>query len=198
MTKETGIPGGSDEELLERAVSDFGGTSGRLAASELLRRHQRRVYLWCYRYFRDHERAVDAAQDVLLSAYRALSTFERRSRFSSWLFAITRNRCLKALAAPRWLRDEDAGLDHVPDPAPGPEEAYLERQNEDRLREIIARHLDPEESEALWLRCFEKMPVDEIGRVLRLDNATGARALLQRARRRLRAALERDHTESER
>jgi len=43
--------------------------------------------------------------------------------------------------------------------------------------------------EALWLRCFEHMPVDEIGRVMRLENASGARGLLQRARRKLRAAL---------
>jgi RNA polymerase sigma factor (sigma-70 family) len=197
MTKDTRIPQGSDEQLLERAVADHGGDAGRAAASELLRRHQRRVYLWCHRYFRDHDRAVDAAQDVLLSAYRGLATFERRARFSSWLFAIARNRCLKSLAAPRWLRDEDAELDRVPDPAPSPEEAFVERQAEDRLRELIERHLDPEESEALWLRCFEKMPVDDIGRTLRLDNATGARALLQRARRRLRAALAHDHTESE-
>jgi hypothetical protein len=35
------------------------------------------------------------------------------------------------------------------------------------------------------------MPVDEISRVMQLENVTGARGLLQRARRKLRSALDR-------
>jgi DNA-directed RNA polymerase specialized sigma24 family protein len=44
----------------------------------------------------------------------------------------------------------------------------------------------------LWLRCFEKVPVDEITRMLGITEASGARGVLQRARRRLRAALAED------
>ena len=37
----------------------------------------------------------------------------------------------------------------------------------------------------------ERMGIDEVTRIMRLDNASGARAVLQRARRKLRAALDR-------
>jgi len=181
----------SDEQLVERAVRDLAGPAGRAAASELLGRHRRAVYLWCWRYVRDHDRALDLAQDVLLAAYRALPSFEGRSKFGSWLFVIARHRCLKAVRPPSLLRDEEAEIDDLPHPDGDPQHLVERHEDEERLRRLLMDHLDEDERRALWLRCFERMPVEEIGRVMRLDNVTGARALLQRARRRLRAALER-------
>jgi RNA polymerase sigma-70 factor (ECF subfamily) len=182
----------SDEALLELALRDAGRPAGRAAASRLLGRHQRQVYLWCRRYVREHEPALDLAQEVLVSAYRALGTFQGRSRFPSWLFAITRNRCLNAVAAKRLLRDEAADPDEVASAAPPPDAELELEQDEERVRRLLMEHLDAEEGRALWLSCFERLSVDEITRVMKLGNATGARGLLQRARRRLRAALDRD------
>ncbi|HUK62314.1 MAG TPA: sigma-70 family RNA polymerase sigma factor [Dongiaceae bacterium] len=180
-----------DDRLFEIAVRDPGSVAGREAASRLLGRHQRQVYLWCRRYVREHERALDLAQEVLLSAYRAMPGFEGRARFSSWLFAIARNKCLNAVAAKRLLVDDDADPDAQPHGSPGPEAELELQQDEERVRRLLIEHLDEVEREALWLSCFERMPVDEITRVLRLDNATGGRGLLQRARRKLRAGLDR-------
>ena len=184
-------PEPTDEELIARHAADPDGAPGRAAASTLLGRYQRRVYVWCHRYVRDPERALELAQDVLLRAWRALGTFQGRSRFGSWLFAIARNRCLNALAAPSLLRDDDVELDTLPASDGTPERMLEELQDEEALRRLLAETLDPEEREALWLRCFERLPVEEITLVMRLDNATGARGLLQRARRKLRAALDR-------
>lgn len=180
----------TDEQLVEIAARDPGGASGQQAASELFERHERRVYLWCFRFVRDHERAVDLAQETLLSAYRALGSFRGRSRFSTWLFVIARNCCLKAVRAPALLRDEEVIMEELPHPHDSPEAEVIGWDEEERLRELVMERLDEAERKALWLRCFERMPVDEIGRAMKLENLTGARALLQRARRKLRAALE--------
>jgi hypothetical protein len=48
------------------------------------------------------------------------------------------------------------------------------------------------------MRCYERFAVEDITETLRLEGATGARALLQRARRKLRAALESRSKEKER
>jgi len=181
----------SDEDLVRRAQQDPAGTAGRRAACALLERYQERVYLWCYRRVRDHELALDLAQDTLLSAYRGLSGFQGRARFSSWLFAIARNRCLSQRRSRSWEREEDADLDLLPGPAGDPGEAVVERQEEERLLALVKRHLEPVEQDALWLRCFEGLPVGEITGLLGIRQPSGARGVLQTARRKLRAALER-------
>jgi RNA polymerase sigma-70 factor (ECF subfamily) len=180
----------TDEELIARHAADPEGEGGRAAASILLGRHQKRVYIWCHRYVRDPERALEMAQEVLLRAYRSLGAFQGRSRFSSWLFAIARNRCLNELAAPSLVRDDDVELDSLPSTDGTPERMLEELQDEESLRRLLVAHLDEDERRALWLRCFERLPVEEITIVMNLANATGARGLLQRARRKLRAALE--------
>jgi DNA-directed RNA polymerase specialized sigma24 family protein len=52
--------------------------------------------------------------------------------------------------------------------------------------------LEPAERAALWLRSFERMGMDDISKVLELRNASGARGVLQTARRKLRRALGQD------
>ncbi len=196
MTKLDSTPR-SDDELLALFRRDPEGGAGRAAASELLGRHQRQVYFWCLRVVRDPERALDLAQDVLTKAFRAMAGFEGRSKFSSWLFVIARNCCLNAVTAPSLLRDEEADPDKLPSSTPGPDEQYDRDLREEELRSVMMQHLDSQEREALWLRCFERLAVEDITRILGLNTVSGARALLQRARRKLRAALERREMEGQ-
>lgn len=178
-----------DEELLRRALLERREPGGGRAASVLLERYQERVYVWCLRIVRDHAKALELAQETLVNAYRRLDTFEGRSGFSSWLFAIARNRCLSALRRPSPFMDEE-GLEELVDPRPRPDERREARVDEETVLDLVRRHLDLVEQEALWLRCYEGLPVDEITRLLGLDASSGARGLLQRARRKLRAAWE--------
>jgi RNA polymerase sigma-70 factor, ECF subfamily len=184
----------TDEELVRTALADPGSLLSREAASTLFGRYRRRVYAWCHRYVRDHEKALDLAQDVLLSAYRTMGSFQEHARFSSWLYAITRNRCLNELRRPAIFVNEEIDMDQLIDPGNDQAELLIRKLDEEAVLRLIHEHLDPEEQEVLWLRCFERMPIDMITETLRLRQASGARGVLQRARRNLRAALEaRDH-----
>ena len=57
----------------------------------LVRQYERPVYGMGLSFFRNAEDASDFAQDVFLKAYRSLSRFEGRSRFSTWLYKIAYN-----------------------------------------------------------------------------------------------------------
>lgn len=181
----------TDEELVRRAQQNPSDPVGRAAASELFGRYQERVYLWCFRRVHDHERALDVAQDVLLSAYRSLASFEGRARYSSWLFAIARNRCYRVLRPASLQRDEEAEPDDLPGEHKGPDALLEEREDEEAILEMVKQVLEPREQLAVWLRCFENLPVEEITRRLDIAVPTGARGVLQSARKKLRAALER-------
>jgi RNA polymerase sigma-70 factor (ECF subfamily) len=180
----------SDEDLADRVRADPAGAGGRAAASELFDRYQGRVYLWCFRRVRDHERALDLAQDILLSAYRSVGSFEGRSRYSTWLFAIARHRCFRALRNERPSWDEGSEPDDLPGSEKAADVRLQEEEDEEAFLALVKEVLERQEQLALWLRCFEHLPVDEITRRLQIPVSTGARGILQSARRKLRAALD--------
>jgi RNA polymerase sigma-70 factor (ECF subfamily) len=124
-----------------------------------------------------------------MEAFRALPGFEGRARFSSWLFAIARYRCMSAVRAPKRLVDAEIDFDQIPSDRPDPAAEVLARMEEDDVVALLNRVLDPIERQAIWLRCYEGLPVPEITRVLGVTDRSGARGLLQRARRKLRAGL---------
>lgn len=175
-----------DTELV--ALIRAGGTQAEAAAGELFGRYQRRVYAWCRRYLHDSDAALDLAQDVFLVAFRSLGTWEGKAPFGGWLFKVTHHACLRAVRNRQLVRDDDFVLEDLPDPRPDAASVLENAQEREALLSLVKRNLNPQEQRALWLRCAERMPVDEITRVLGLESASGARGLLQTARRKLLAA----------
>ena len=178
-----------DEALLLRIRRRPQSRDAREAMAELLLQYRGNIYQWCYRHVRNHDRALDLAQEVILETYQALPGFHGRASFSSWLFAITRNRCVSALR--RFSRTEpvDFDLEWLPDTRDGPDRQLERREERERVLNAMRTALAPHEQEALCLRVFDNMSVEAITEVLGLDTASGARSVLQNARRKLRAAL---------
>jgi RNA polymerase sigma-70 factor (ECF subfamily) len=85
----------TDDTALTLAAKD-----GDLAAFEVLvRAHTSEVFAHALRFFGERSAAEDATQEVWIKVYRALSSFDERSRFSTWLYRVTRNTCLDQLRA---------------------------------------------------------------------------------------------------
>jgi RNA polymerase sigma-70 factor (ECF subfamily) len=179
----------TDEDLVLAYQRDPASEPGRRAASALLMRWRERLYFWCWRMVRDRELALDLTQECLVRAYRGLPDFESRSAVSSWLFAIARNRCRTAMRTRPLRRDPDVDLEELDDMMTGPDETAEHRMRLGRVLEAMDRSLEPMEQRALWLRAHEGLTVDEITRVLGVPGASGARSILQSARRKLRASL---------
>jgi RNA polymerase sigma-70 factor (ECF subfamily) len=64
------------------------------AFSELVRRHQVRVYHTVFGMVGNKEDADDLAQLVFIKAFRSLHRFKGQSQFSTWLYRISINCCL--------------------------------------------------------------------------------------------------------
>jgi len=80
--------GPTDEEL----VDAFQG--GDLAAFDVLvYRWDRKIQAAIYRIMGTEEEARDICQEAFLRAYRALGSFKREARFSSWVYQIALNLC---------------------------------------------------------------------------------------------------------
>jgi len=164
----------------------------------LVGRYQDRVYNMARRLLRDREDALDAAQEVFLSAFRGLGSFADKARFSTWLYRVTVNRCrdeLRRRATVKHtrpqslhaLRDEDDGPFEPAARAPGPEARAEARETE----ALVARILDglPDDArEILVLRDTERLSYDDMAAVLDVPVGT-VRSRLNRARQLLRERL---------
>lgn len=178
----------TDDALLCMILAEPESRRAKEATSELFRRYQGRVYQWCFRYTGDHDKAMDMSQEVFLGAYQSLKTFGGRARFSSWLFAIARNRCISAMRKASPLDSATGDPELLKDPHPGSDSGIEYQQEREALLDLMRETLEPVEQEALCLQLYERLPVDSITQILGIPGSTGARGVLQNARRKLRAA----------
>jgi RNA polymerase sigma factor (sigma-70 family) len=82
-------PDHADTELIELALS-----GEKLALQNLIIRHQIFIYNLALKMTRSVEDAEDLTQEVFIKAITALSKFEGKSQFRTWLYRITVNHCL--------------------------------------------------------------------------------------------------------
>jgi RNA polymerase sigma-70 factor (ECF subfamily) len=173
----------SDEDLVD-AVRTARADREALV-NELFARHYERVARWCLRFTGDRESAADLAQDVFLKAHRHLDSFKGHSRFSTWLYTIVRNESISRLQRQSPPADGDAVLEEIAAIEPAPDELAQRSQRADRLKRFLATTLDALERRVFVLHYGDGMPLEAISRLLRLDNASGAKAYIVSARRKV-------------
>ncbi|MFZ5476357.1 MAG: RNA polymerase sigma factor [Myxococcota bacterium] len=144
----------------------------------------------CRRMTRDPAVAEELAQEALLVAWQKLPEFRGESSFSTWLWGITRNLCLNAARKRRDTLTEDGVLD-VDDPGAGALSQMQRDEREELLRAAAEAVLTPLEQEAVHLRYVEMLSQDAITELLGIEQASGARGLLQACRRKLERELRR-------
>ena len=191
----------SDEELVALSARDGESAARqRQALDELFRRYQERVALWCWRVAGDRDTAADLAQEVFLKAFRNLSSFRSESKFSTWLYSIARNHCFNAMQS-RAVRGEEQPLDFesFPDTFGKRVDKKLELEQEIKnMQTLIHQSLDETERQVMTLHYGEDMTLDSISRLLNLQNASGAKAYIVSAKRKLQTAIARMRARSSR
>jgi RNA polymerase sigma-70 factor, ECF subfamily len=184
----------TDEDLVRECQSSD-GVERRGLANELFRRYYEKVGRWCYRFTADKEAAADLAQDVFVKAYRHLGSFEGSAKFSTWLYVIARNECFNragSSSAKVKLDGGDEMLQTLPDEtALDPYEQLERASSNDRLRALLNDTLDDTERRIFTLHYGDDVPLETLTRLLGLRNASGAKAYIVSARRKLAKAVQR-------
>lgn len=184
----------SDEELIREARSRSGADGSDTAdcLETLFRRHYSRVAYWCLRICGDREAASDLAQEVFLRVQTRLDSFRMESRFSTWLYQVTRSVAINHGEA---ARRRTAPLDDFEtaaepsDPLPGAEEILVAGQAVAGLRAAMAEDLEPLEAKVLYLHYADGITLPGITELLGLENKSGAKAYIVSGLRKLRRRL---------
>jgi RNA polymerase sigma-70 factor (ECF subfamily) len=160
------------------------------AFEQLLARYQGKLYRLCCTLLRDPTAAEDAAQESLVRIWKALASYDGRASLSTWIYTITRNRCLTALERRRELSSlsdaateaEVEALSHGSDEPQATDDYAL-------LRELI--ELLPERyRRTLTLFYYEDRSIDEVANMLGMPEGT-VKTNLHRARAALTEQLRR-------
>ncbi len=78
-----------DADLIERTAR-----GDEQAFEQLVMKYEHAVFNTIYRYIGNYDDVEDIAQDVFLRVWRHAGKFKGKSKFSTWLYRITANRCL--------------------------------------------------------------------------------------------------------
>ena len=84
------------------------------AFSLIVRTYEVPVFNYVLRLVGDRSLAEDLTQEVFLRVFQGLSSFSLRSRFTTWLFQVTKNRVLDELRAHERRPRSVAALEDVP------------------------------------------------------------------------------------
>lgn len=178
----------TDEQLLESARR-VAGERREALLDQLYRRHYSTVAGWCLAISRDPADAEELAQEVFLKAHRAIDSFRGDSRFTTWLYVITRRAALDRADGSRRREGhtvpadgELAALAVAPEALRRCEKVQAARE----LRRAVREQLEPLEARALLLHYASGLTLPAITRLLDLRNRSGAKALLVSAMRKLR------------
>ena len=175
---------------------------GDLAAfDQLVLRHQQTVFAVAVRMLGDPDEAQDVAQDAFVRAFRAITTFRREAKLSTWLVSITMNLCRNRR---RWwarrrrvivaslddpVETEEGTIEReVADPAPSPAADAERREQGARLSAALQLLSDAERS-IIVLRDLQGCSYGEIAEMLHCRVGT-VKSRLSRARLQLRALLD--------
>jgi RNA polymerase sigma factor (sigma-70 family) len=176
----------SDEQLVETARAEPARASECLGV--LYGRYHSKVAYWCLRVCGSREEAADLAQEVFLRVHSRLGSFRGESRFSTWLYQVTRSVAINRGESSRRHSAPLADLDSTPemaDPLPDAEELLDRAQAAGELRAAM-EELEPLEARVLYLHFADGLTLPRITDLLRLENRSGAKAYIVSAMRKLR------------
>ncbi len=179
----------SDIELIDQVLA-----GNQAAYADLVKRHQRFVFTLAMRFAKGREDAEEIAQDCFIKAYRSLGSFQRQSKFSTWLYSIVYT------TAMTFLRKRRVDTDSIDD-----EDTYIQVENQSSAYDVndaenksrsfylnqAIEQLLPDDATIITMFYKGEQSLEEIAQAMGTE-ANTIKVKLFRARQRLKEKLERN------
>ena len=144
----------------------------------LLKNHYEKIWGICKRLMINDQDALDATQESLIAIATRINKFERRSKFSTWLYRVTTNICFDELRKKSRIPTPDSESEQLEISI----DSSFEKQIDDKLLINEVLNLLPNEFKtALVLRDLCDLNYDEISEILNIPIGT-VRSRISRGR----------------
>lgn len=143
----------------------------------------KRIYNFSFKFFQDHDMAMEVSQKTFISMCRNLSSLQENTRFKSWLYKIAVNYCREEVRKKKgsrslsfdvvWNREaEDSpGWESSTQRFDSPERQFQHRELADVLQEALVE-LNDEQREVVIMKEYEGLKFREIAEVLNISENT--------------------------
>lgn len=168
----------NENELIQRSLE-----GNKEAMDLLVRDNWDRVFHHCLRLVQDEDIAKDLTQETFLKAFNNLSSFEGRSRFSTWIWKIAHNLTLSYLKKGK-IKTEPIKEELVPNKVAEEKDPFMPL-----LQEAITI-LDEKHRVIFEMYDLEHIPQKEIAAKLEIPHGT-VRSRLHYARQQIREYFKR-------
>jgi len=177
----------ADRELVKRVCD--GETK---YFEEIVRRHQTKIFAYVYRFLNGRrDDALDVVQNTFIKAYENLKSFNRRRKFTSWLYRIAHNEAINFLKHERRRAtislDDNPAIEQSLYTENNQHDYILAREGRVMVEETLAA-LPPKYREALILRFIEDRTYEEMSAILQKPISTIG-TLLNRGRQKFEKLL---------
>jgi len=155
----------------------------------LIRLHQSSVFRIAIGFVHNKEDAEEITQDVFLKVYHSLSTFKKKSAFSTWLYRLTVNTCYNFLRRKRkrlfWT--DVAAFFQIASKEPSVEAKMIERSQHDLIRRAIDA-LPLTQKLAFVLTKYENLSQAQVASIMKVTEGA-VEQLVARAKNNLKKKL---------
>ncbi|HMO38101.1 MAG TPA: sigma-70 family RNA polymerase sigma factor [Saprospiraceae bacterium] len=162
------------------------------AFQQLVERYQHFVFTIALRIVKSREEAEEVAQDVFLKVYKTLGQFEKKSKFSTWLYTVAWRTSIDQARRKQILTDsiddEEGAFWQIATPDETPLQAVQHSDLQQQLQQAI-QQLRPDDAALITLYYLNEKSVKEIADITGLTE-TNIKTKLYRTRELLREYLD--------
>jgi RNA polymerase sigma-70 factor (ECF subfamily) len=164
--------------------------------SHIIDRYKNMVYDLAYRMCNNYQEAEDISQEAFLRSYQALSRFNPKYKFSTWLYQVTLNiirdrfkkKKIKSISLDAPINSDKSNYYHqTSDTTHNPEAILANREKEEYIQQAIFS-LPLKYREVIVLRHLKDLSYIEISSILKIPTGT-VKVRIYRAREQLRDML---------
>lgn len=172
----------TDQQLIEKALD-----GNKRAWMTLIGRYEKSIFNYGIRMTGNKDDALDLMQEVFISVFRNLTSFQGKGSFRGWIFKIAHYRCIEFYRR----KKPNQGLDDVPEiesTEHGPHQSVEINQDNQQLIGAM-QHLPLAQKAVVELKFFGQFTFEEIAEQLGISTNT-AKSRLYSALEKLKSFME--------
>lgn len=151
------------ENILSGNIKDF---------ERLVERYETTILKFIYSMIRDKQIAEDITQEVFITVYNKLDTFDSKYKFSNWILRISKNKCIDYIRKAKKVNESNIDeFISIKSTEVSPEERLEFKETKQIIIQYI-NTLNDIDKQIIMLRYSQKATFNDISKILDINESS--------------------------